>query len=94
MAKAKKQRKDSDIVEAKTPTFRAPQWKPDEVRNIDKIAKLHALANPSDPFAADRARMEMRRGLKYPSDVKADAEAVFKSRGDKHNIAMLEKAGF
>lgn len=58
----------------------APVMTPQYAADIRKVMMAHADANNSDPFAADRIALHMRRGLGLPSDVKRTAESQLNAR--------------
>lgn len=47
---------------------------------MNRAGDAHRDANPSDPFARDRAMTYMKRGLELPSDVYSDATSRLAAR--------------
>ena len=70
--------KDED---AKAPEFRPPVLDGTRRIEVHRAAELTRQAHLSDPFAAGRAALYMRRGLVLPSEVKSDAESILNARG-------------
>jgi hypothetical protein len=55
------------------PPFRQPRFGADQLAKIELAVSLHAEANNSDPYAADRMRMHLLRGLDSAEEVITEA---------------------
>jgi hypothetical protein len=62
------------------PAFRPPMNDEKRLREVGQAASIFAEAHASDPFAYGRATLYMKRGLEYPSDVKAEGERLTRDR--------------
>lgn len=60
--------------------FKRPVFRGYEKEAIVAIAREHAQAHNSDPFAFARMRHYIRQGYALPSDVQHDARALLGSR--------------
>lgn len=56
---------------------------------VSRAAALHAQANPSDPFAANRVVLHMKRHLELPSDVLLEATRVLESRRGQADYLLV-----
>lgn len=60
--------------------WREPEMTVNRSVEVIRAADLHRTANPSDPFARDRAMLYMKRGLALPSEITSDAKSQLEAR--------------
>lgn len=53
------------------------------LEQLKAVARVHAQANKSDPFAYGRILNIMKRGLDEPEEVLKEAMNIVKSHGEK-----------
>ena len=62
------------------PRFRKPLWNGKDIQAIDAAEKLHAEADPSNPYAYQRMKMHLLRGLDSAVDVAESARLALGAR--------------
>ena len=60
--------------------YKAPLWNSADLERIDRAVALHGQAHISDPFAADRMRLHLTRGLDSSSEVIRAAGSAIAAR--------------
>jgi hypothetical protein len=62
--------------------FRAPVNDAKRLSEIYQAAAVYREAHASDPFAYGRAVLHMKRGIDFPSEVKAEGERLRRAAVD------------
>jgi len=60
--------------------YRVPIWNAADYDRIERAVSMHAQAHRSDPFAADRMRLHLTRGLDSSAEVLRAAQFTINAR--------------